>query len=147
MMTRKQLVTTLTLACCVCVSAPTAKSAPPGTPEADFVHIEARLEPATQSSNYTPPDGKILVVTDIVIQNKSPGDEPVLEDRFSRIAVNLDPDDKMLTVVGNQTLNLHFTTGIRVKGPFFRILNVTNSNAPFADISVIGYLAKRPQGF
>ena len=35
MMTRKQLVTTLTLACCVCVSAPTAKSAPPGTPEAD----------------------------------------------------------------------------------------------------------------
>ena len=83
----------------------------------------------------------------IVIQNRASGDGPVSGDEFSRIFLNTDPGDIVLSVVGNQTLDLHFGTGLRVKGTFFRAFNAINSTAPFVEIIVSGYLAKRPPGF
>src|SRR4029453_14029953 len=99
--------------------------------ESRFVLVRARLSPTDESSAFTPPEGKILVITDIVIQNRASGDGPVSGDEFSRIFLNTDPGDMVFSVVGNQTLDLHFGTGLRVKGTFFRAFNAINSTAPF----------------
>jgi hypothetical protein len=143
---RKRTATCLIVAGCLSLQAPYAWSAPAAA-ESRFVLVRARLSPTDQSSDFTPPEGKILVITDIVIQNRVPGDGPVTEDAFSRIFLNTDPGDMVLSVVGNQTLDLHFSTGLRVKGSSFRALNAVNSTAPFVEILISGYLAKRPPGF
>lgn len=126
--------------------APYAWSAPP-VAESRFVFVNARLSASDQTSDFTPPEGRMLVITDIVIQNRAPGDQPVSEDVFSRVFISADPGDMVLSVVGNQTIDLHFGTGVRVKGSFFRAYNAVNSTAPFIEIMISGYLARRPAGF
>lgn len=121
-----------------------------------FVSINDRLQPADQSAGpgrdfFTIPANKILVITDIVIQNRAPGDNPVADTDFSRLTLSGDPtfgpgSDFTLTVVGNRTLNLHFSTGIRTQTRF-RVLNAPNSSAPFVEYIVNGYLADKPAGF
>lgn len=120
---------------------------------ADFVWLNDRLQPTEGSAGsgdprFTIPSGKILVVTDIVIQNRSPGDSPVPESDFSRLFISGDGafntgTDYVLTVVGNRTLNLRLQTGIRVKNRF-RVFNAPNSSAPFIEYQISGYLADEP---
>jgi hypothetical protein len=143
---RKLVATCLMVGGWLSLPTPYAWSAPP-VAESRFVFIDARLSPTQFTSEFTPPPGRILVITDIVIQNRAPGDGPVTEDVFSRLNISSEPGDLVLSVVGNQTLNLHFSTGVRVKGSFFRALNAGNSTAPFVEIMISGYLARRPVGF
>lgn len=120
---------------------------------ADFVWLNDRLQPTEGSAGsgdpgFTIPSGRILVVTDIVIQNRSPGDSPVAEADFSRLFISGDGTfstgtDYVITVVGNRTLNLHLQTGIRVRNGF-RLFNATNSSAPFVEYQISGYLADEP---
>jgi hypothetical protein len=122
---------------------------------ADFIWFNDRLQPAEESAgsghpNFTIPPNRILVVTDIVIQNRSPGDSPVGDTDFSRLFITGDGTigggaDYAVTVVGNRTLSLHFQTGVRVKNSF-RVLNAPNSSAPFVEYLVSGYLADKPAG-
>jgi hypothetical protein len=92
-------------------------------------------------------------VTDIVIQNRTPGDEPVSDFAFSRLFIgpfkqNKDQDrvdqDLVLTAVGNQTVNVHLSTGLEAEPfPFFfRVLNAGNSTAPFCEVAVTGLLTR-----
>lgn len=121
----------------------------------DFIWLNDRLQPTEASAgsghtNFTIPPNRILVVTDIVIQNRSPGDSPVADTDFSRLFISGDGTigtgtDYVVTVVGNRTLNLHFQTGVRVQNSF-RVLNATNSSAPFVEYHISGYLADKPPG-
>lgn len=123
----------------------------------DFICFNDRLKPKEQSAgydfdkktvreSYQIPVYKILVITDIVIQNREPGDEPVADTDFSRVEISGDPQPFYLTVVGNATINIHFMTGIRVKGSF-QVKNLPNSTATFIEYIINGYLANRPAGF
>lgn len=90
----------------------------------------------------------VLVVTDVVIQNRAPGDEPVEPFQFSRVDLGqfrttdpAGPHDIFFTIVGNDTLNVHFATGLR--SPIqFRVLNVINGTAPFIEFTITGFLAR-----
>jgi hypothetical protein len=54
--------------------------------------------------------------------------------------------DVWLTVVGNDTLSLHFETGIRLTQTG-RVLDSSSSTAPFIDFFITGYLTKQLKGF
>ncbi len=112
----------------------------------DFVSFNGRIAP-TESENFDIPTGRILVITDIFIQNRAPGDGPVDPAVFTAVALSGDPDDFFLTVVGNDSLNLQLTTGIRVSSQSPRILDLVNSTAPFIEYVINGFLTKRPKGF
>jgi hypothetical protein len=113
----------------------------------NFISLNQRISPDEGSDIFSIPDDKVLVVTDIVIQNRNPGDEPVTSTAFSRVVLgpgsgdptNIAAGDFFLTVVGNDTLNIHFSTG-RVVEKRFRVLNVINSTAPFIEFLVNGFL-------
>lgn len=108
----------------------------------DFVSLNDRIEPDQAPQTFTWPDNQIFIITDIVIQNRAAGDTPVQETQHSRLVLSGDPDDFFLTVVGNNTLNLHFSIGIRVHDGF-RIQNMVNSSAPFVEYLINGYLANK----
>jgi hypothetical protein len=116
----------------------------------NFISLNERLQPGDGSDIFSIPDDKVLVVTDIVIQNRSPGDAPVTPTAFSRVTLgpgfgdpsNFGPGDFTLTVVGNETLNIHFSTG-RVVEERFRVFNVGNSTAPFIEFLVNGFLTRK----
>ena len=123
-------------------------TAPPGAsaPEADFFMFDGTVAPGNFAA--TPiPDGKMLVVTDIVLQNVSTSIGPVLDSQYSGIFFRAEPDDAILHAVGNETVNLHFSTGLRVKANNFQISNGGASSAPEVAYIVSGYLTKRPPGF
>jgi hypothetical protein len=113
-----------------------------------------RLEPDHGNGFFDVPEGTRLIITDIVVQNRSPGDEPVSEFVFSRLSIGPmitdagtqagKGSDLHVTAVGNQTVNLHFTTGLESYSRF-RVQNAPNSTAPFCEVIVSGYLARNPK--
>jgi len=121
-----------------------------------FIVLNGRIQANQESKTFQVPNDQILVVTDIIIQNRKPGDEPVDVMAFSRIVLgqvmmfdtNLNKmadEDIFFTVVGNETLNIHFETGMVVRSGF-RVQNEVNSNAPFIEFTISGFLAERPVG-
>ncbi len=104
-----------------------------------LVYLNDRVEPDTPVT-WTPPAGTVFVITDIVAQNRGPGDVPVTAAQFTRFCITSPlGSDVFFHVVGNETLNLHLTTGIPVAGTF-RFMNVINSNAPFLEFHITGCL-------
>ena len=116
---------------------------------AKFVFFNTRIEPDDVEFYHIPnPEKYILIITDIVIQNRAPGDGPVDPNAHSRLSTNgIKSNDSggnyALTVVGNQTLDLHFQTGIPVEYGL-QFGNVGSSTAPFVEIIATGYLTQRP---
>jgi hypothetical protein len=119
----------------------------------NFVSLNQRIEPGQGSDIFSIPPNRVFVLTDIVIQNRSPGDAPVTPTEFSRLVLgpgvlvlpdpsNFGPGDFILTVVGNETLNIHFQTG-RVVEERFRVFNVGNSSAPFIEFIINGFLTHK----
>lgn len=129
--------------------APVALASPAGAggPNAkDFVSFNGRIAP-TEYGSFAIPEDRILVMTDIFIQNREPGDQPVDPSQHTTVALSGDGSDVFLMVAGNDPLNLQFGTGIRVSAQSPRILNVVSSTAPFIEYVINGYLTKRPKGF
>jgi hypothetical protein len=117
-------------------------------PVGRFVMFNGRLAPDQPSEQFLVPSRKLLILTDVVAQNRSPGDEPVNGSAFSRLVmgqflINLPKStsetDIVFTVVGNDSLNVHFTTGMRVPSGF-RVLNEVNGTAPFVEFTITGFL-------
>jgi len=95
------------------------------------------------------------MITDVMIQNKGPGDQPVDPSQYSRIVLGQVQDslelpvppqnehDIFFTVIGNEMLNLHLTTGLRATRQF-RIGNwnsAPNSNV-LIEFTIAGYLTQ-----
>jgi hypothetical protein len=125
----------------------------------DFVLLNGRIEKDKESSLYMVPEGKVLVVTDITAQNRNPGDAPVADNAFSRLEMGqfsgylchksqTPPQstsfDLCYSVVGNQTLNLHYQTGMVVDHGF-RLINAGNSSSAFVEFVICGYLDAKNQ--
>jgi hypothetical protein len=80
------------------------------------------------------------VITDLVAQNRGPGDVSVDATKFTRFSITApNGSDVFFHVVGNDTLNLHFITGIPASAAF-RFLNIINSDVPFAEFHITGRL-------
>jgi hypothetical protein len=116
------------------------------------VLLNERLEHGKNSTPLQIPSNNTLIITDIVIQNRAPGDAPVNQAQFSsicfsNIAENIG-EGFFLTVVGNDTLNLHFKTGVPVRQShgiqppqhLLQVQNVGNSTAPFVEVLITGFL-------
>jgi hypothetical protein len=116
-----------------------------------LVFLNDRIEPDNEAF-WSLPHGKVFVLTDIVVQNRAPGDEPVATTAFTRFSItssvntlelpgkNVVTGDIFFTVVGNKTFNAHFESGIPISSRVFRFLNVINSTAPFVEFSITGIL-------
>lgn len=119
-----------------------------------FISLNGRIQPSEGSEIFSIGDNKVLVVTDIVIQNRKPGDEPVSPAAFSRVILgpgfsdpsNIGPGDFFLTVVGNDTLSIHLSTG-RVVEERFRVFNAGNSSAPFIEFLINGFLIRKSDSY
>lgn len=118
----------------------------------NFLTFNERIQPDEQSPSPSPflvPPGKVLVITDVVIQNRAPGDVPVDASQFSRVRLAefssvtapTSGHDIIFTVVGNDTLNVHFNTGLRATTDF-SVFNIGNSTAPFIEFTVTGFLER-----
>jgi hypothetical protein len=104
-----------------------------------LVYLNDRVAPATIAS-WDVPAGRVLIITDIVVQNRAPGDAPVAASQFTRFSIpSPNGTDVFFLVVGNKTLNLHLRTGIPVSGSFY-FHNIVNSDAPFAEFHIMGRL-------
>lgn len=105
----------------------------------NLVYLNDRVEPDTPVF-LDVLSGRVLVITDLVAQNRGPGDVLVDPAQFTRFSITSpNGSDVYFHVVGNDTLNLHFTTGIPVSGRF-RFLNIINSTAPFVEFHITGCL-------
>lgn len=104
-----------------------------------LVYLNGRVQPNNQLV-WTIPQGRVFVLTDIVAQNRGPGDVPVNAGDFTRFSITSPlGTDTFFHVVGNETLNLHFRTGLPISDSF-RFLNMANSNATFAEFHITGRL-------
>jgi hypothetical protein len=109
------------------------------TVKCGLVYLNDRVQPDNPRF-WDVPAGTVLVITDVVAQNRGPGDIPVDAAKFTRFSITApNGTDVFFHVVGNDTLNLHFVTGIPVSGSF-RFYNVINSNAPFVEFHITGRL-------
>jgi hypothetical protein len=105
-----------------------------------LVYLNARVSPS-QEVYWEVPAGRSFVLTDMTVQNKAPGDGPVPATNFTRFAITSPcGSDTFFHVVGNNTLSEHYITGLPIAGTF-RFFNLGNSNAPFAEFHMTGYLA------
>jgi hypothetical protein len=114
------------------------------------VFLNDRLEKGENSPPFIIPPKKTFIITDIVIQNRAPGDAPVDANQSSRITLSSFANNIgagfFLTVMGNETLNLHFSTGVPVQKTagqeyVLQVQNVGSSTAPFIEYLITGYLA------
>ncbi len=104
-----------------------------------LVYLNDRIQPDS-SRFYTIPQGRLFVLTDIVVQNRAPGDTPVQSTQFTRFSITSPAgSDVFFDVVGNDTLSQHFTTGLCISESF-RFLNLNNSTAPFVEFHITGFL-------
>lgn len=104
-----------------------------------LVYLNDRVAPDTPVT-WDVPAGRVFVLTDLVAQNRGPGDVLVNAGQFTRFAITApNGTDVFFHIVGNDTLNLHFITGIPVSGTF-RFFNIINSTAPFAEFHITGRL-------
>ena len=99
-------------------------------------------EAGNPRTSFTVPLGYTFVVTDVFVQNRQFGDQPVAEDQHSRLVLSGDPNDWNAITVGNDPLVLHFSTGIEVREGIFRIANAISSTAPFVEYQVNGFLER-----
>jgi hypothetical protein len=113
--------------------------------------LNARLEPDGTTGFFTMPEGARLVVTDIVMQNRSLGDEPVSELAFSRVSFGPFEQDFVakqrevtFNAVGDKSVNVHFDKGMMAARipTQFKISNATKSTAVYCDIVITGYLRR-----
>lgn len=105
----------------------------------DLVFLNSRIKSGDEAF-WTPPKNKIFILTDIVVQNRAPGDEPVTASQFTRFAITSPAStDVFLSVFSNVTFSAHLKTGIPVASPF-RFYNVVNSTAPFVEVFITGVL-------
>jgi hypothetical protein len=147
-MSRKSSVIFLGVICCMSLLSPIAGAQQ--NKISDFVTFNGRITPEQESPSFNVPSGTVLVITDVVIQNRAPGDEPVHPSQFSRVDLgqflttdSAEPTDLFFTVVGNDTLNIHFTTGLRAPA-HFRVLNVISGTAPFIEFTITGFKCRKP---
>jgi len=104
-----------------------------------YVFLNGRFVPGDQQT-WTIPAGRLFVLTDFVAQNKGSGDVPVNTTDFTRIAITGPLGiDTFFHVVGNDTLNLHFQTGLQISDSF-SFLNMANSTATLVEFHVTGRL-------
>ena len=105
-----------------------------------FVYLNDRLQPNNQSV-WTIPPALVFVLTDLVAQNRAPGDLPVGAGDFTRFSITSPQgNDVFFHVVGNETLNLHFQTGLPISDSF-RFLNMANSTpSVFVEFHITGRL-------
>jgi hypothetical protein len=104
-----------------------------------FVYLNGRVLVNDQQI-WTIPQGRVFILTDLVAQNKGQGDVPVSATDFTRFAITAPPAiDTFFHVVGNETLNLHFQTGLPISDSF-RFLNMANSTATFVEFHITGRL-------
>jgi len=103
------------------------------------VYLNYRVAPDTPVL-WTVPAGTVFILTDMVVQNRAPGDLLVNPGQFTRFAITTASGDVFFHVVENDTLNLHFRTGIPVPAGTFQFLNVANSTAPFVEFHITGRL-------
>jgi hypothetical protein len=104
-----------------------------------LVYLNDRLA-AGDERFFNVPAGRFFALTDIVVQNRAPGDLPVAAAQFTRFSITSPAGtDVFFHVVGNDTLGEHFTTGLPVSGPF-RFFVVGNSTAPFVEFHIAGVL-------
>ena len=123
----------------------------------DFVLLNGRIEAGKDSAGFLTPHGKVFIITDITVQNRMPGDGPVYPTHFSRLFMgqvsgyncntgsppNVQSGfDICYTVVGNETLNIHYQTGL-VATSGFRLNNAGNSSATFVEFTICGYLVNK----
>jgi hypothetical protein len=113
----------------------------------DHVFLNDRIQP-DEVVFWRIPDHKVLIITDITVQNRSPGDLPVDPLAFSDFALTAPSsgqDPFNLTVVGNTSLSEHFQTGLveahnGIFANFIRIWNQNNGSAPFIEFTITGVL-------
>lgn len=107
-----------------------------------FVFLNGRFKPSDQQSWTIPPD-LVFILTDLVAQNKggATGDAPVNPTDFTRLAITAPLSiDTFFHVVGNETLNLHFHSGLPISDSF-RFLNMANSTpGTFVEFQITGKL-------
>ncbi|HUO59225.1 MAG TPA: hypothetical protein VMU24_01065 [Candidatus Acidoferrales bacterium] len=104
-----------------------------------LVYLNDRVEPDTPVT-WTIPTGTVFLMTDLVAQNRGPGDVPVAVTQFTRFSIPSPlGTDAYFHIVGNETLNVHLETGIQLPGTF-RFYNVVNSSAPFVEFHITGRL-------
>ena len=109
------------------------------TVKLDLVYWNDRVSP-TDERFFQIPQGKLFVLTDIVVQNRAPGDLPVAAGQFTRFSITSPAGtDVFFDVVGNHTLGQHFTTGLPVS-TLFRSFVIGNSSAPFVEFHITGFL-------
>lgn len=88
---------------------------------------------------FLPPQGKVFLLTDMVVQNRASGDTPVQQNQFSRVAVTIPTGQDAFFIVGNRTLSEHFDTAW-VLPSAFRFYNLSNSTVPFVEVFITGVL-------
>ena len=118
----------------------------------DLVFLNGRIAPNNEAF-WDLPQGKAFLLTDIIVQNRAPGDSPVSETSFTRFVItsplnvdelpgqNIVSGDIFFTVVGNTTFSQHFESAMPITARVFRFLNVINSSAPFVEFTITGVLA------
>ena len=119
----------------------------------NMVFLNDRLGQAKNSTPFVIPANNTLIITDIIIQNRAAGDAPVPTTQFSRVTFstltdNIGGGSFFLTVVGNETLNLHLRTGVpfqhtpNIQPPqhVLQVQNAPNSTAPFIEYVITGFL-------
>lgn len=105
----------------------------------NVVYLNARVSPKGEAF-YAPPAKKVLVITDLIVQNRAPGDDPVTETQFTRMTITSPAGgDTFLSLVGNRTLSEHFQSGLVITS-LFRFMNVISSSAPFVEVVITGTL-------
>jgi hypothetical protein len=104
-----------------------------------LVYLNDRVAPGDERF-FSVPAGRLFVLTDVVVQNRAPGDLPVAAGQFTRFSITSPAGtDVFFDVVGNDTLGQHFTTGLPVTGAF-RFFVIGNSTAPFVEFHITGVL-------
>lgn len=105
----------------------------------DHVFLNARVLPSAEVW-FAVPAMKVLLITDLIVQNRAAGDKPVQPAQFSRIAITAPTGgDAFLSVAGNGTLSEHLRTAI-VERSALRFYNLPNSSAPFVEVFITGVL-------
>lgn len=105
----------------------------------NLVYLHHRANP-DQPVFWDVPAKRIFMLTDLVVQNRGPGDTPVEAAAYTRFSISAPGEsDAFFTVVGNMTLSEHFTTALPITGKF-RFYNFNGSTAPFVEFVITGYL-------
>lgn len=109
--------------------------------------LSGTLERDQFSTPFNIPKGKVLMVTDIFAYNSGPGSILVDPTMNSILRIGSftgspfdDVGDVQFRVLGNDPLNLHFTTGLQIVGSSsFRVLDCECSSSPLVHYIITGF--------